>query len=136
MLTVHELSKPNIERAHKNHETYKMLYGTCVQHIKRKHAAECTTTIYTVPEFVLGRPTYQHTHAVRYVSEKLRRGGFDVHTGENGILTIDWSKGVRKALKSPSQRRQKPERSKTKEIDGVPLSVRLANLSKSLNLAR
>ena len=117
-----------------------MLYGGCSAHIKRKHMAGCTTTIYNVPEFVPGRPTFDHSHAVRYVTEKLRRGGFDVLPDDNGVLAIDWSKGVRRAMrtttKSASKEKEKVKKTPEKKKDTEPLSVRLANLSKSLRLSR
>lgn len=137
MLTVSDLSQPNIQRAQKNHETYKLLYLKCAEHIKRKHSVGCRTTIYDIPEFVVGRPTFTHSHAIRYVSDKLRRGGFDVHKDEHGVLTIDWTRGVRRALRrSDDKRRQKKKSTKpASDPKAVPLSIRLANLSKSLKTA-
>lgn len=127
MLSVNDLSKPTLERATKNHETYKMIYTTCAEHIKRKHAAGCNTTIYMVPEFLFGRPTFTQSHAVRYVSDKLRKGGFDVHA-DGSTMTIDWSKGIRRAIRASSK--------KTPKKTDVPLSVRLANLKKTIKASR
>jgi len=134
MLRVDELCKPIIERAAVNHETYKLLYTQCVEHIKRKHACGCTITLYQVPDFVLGRPPFTHAHAIRYVSEKLRRGKFDVKV-DGPVLHIDWEARIREACRkarrtkrtSGPARLEKHVKTKTKE---EPLSVRLARLLK------
>lgn len=137
MLRVDELCKPIIARAEINHETYKLLYAQCVEHIKRKHECGCTITLYHVPEFVFGRPPFTHAHAIRYVAEKLRRGKFDVKV-DGPVLHIDWEarireacrKARREAMREVSKGGSKPivgtkDKKKTKE---EPLSVRLARL--------
>ena len=135
MLRVDELCKPIIQRAEMNHETYKMLYIQCVEHIKRKHACGCTITLYQVPDFVWGRPPFTHAHAIRYVSEKLRRGKFDVKV-DGPVLHIDWEARIREACrkakrvkhKATSASTAKPLKHKAEKEE--PLSVRLARLLK------
>ena len=79
-----------------------MLYTQCIDHIKRKHESGCTITIFNVPGFVLGRPTFTHTHAVRYVAEKLCRGKFDVKV-DGPLIYIDWEARIKEA-RNPGKR--------------------------------
>ena len=140
MLSVDDLCKPMIARSNMNHETYKMLYTQCIDHIKRKHESGCTITIFNVPGFVLGRPTFTHTHAVRYVAEKLCRGKFDVKV-DGPLIYIDWEARIKEACRKESRTRMKTRRVtalnthppcpvKSKAPSSEPLSVRLERLLK------
>lgn len=145
MLSVDDLCKPVLERAQMNHETYKMLYTQCIEHIKRKHETGCTITIFCVPDFVLGRPTFTHSHAIRYISEKLRRGKFDVKV-DGPLIHIDWEARMKEACKKARKIKQRKDPKSTrrdvrdmrnikeirvqgkKERPTEPLSVRLERL--------
>ena len=149
MLSVDDLCKPIIARAQMNHETYKMLYTQCIEHIQRKHDTGCTITLFYVPDFVLGRPCFTHSHAVRYISEKLRRGKFEVQI-DGPVIHIDWEARIKEACKrakhakmkdKPQKRGQTHEnRQDNKYIKEItvkhkkdqlePLSVRLERLLK------
>lgn len=141
MLSVDDLCKPMIARSNMNHETYKMLYTQCIDHIKRKHESGCTITIFNVPGFVLGRPIFTHTHAVRYVAEKLCRGKFDVKV-DGPLIYVDWEARIKEACRKESKMRMKTRRvpSYTKPCSVrsnapssqslEPLSVRLERLLK------
>lgn len=114
MLTVAHLAQPHIERSKRNHETYRGIYATCVENIKRKHGAGCTETVWEVPAFVPGRPLFAHSHAVRYVSDKLRFGGFQVDPVAEATLKIDWAQGVRDSHRQERlQKKAKPARAET-----------------------
>ena len=64
-LKVGDLTSRDRERVKKNHETYKMLYKQCVDHIRRLNDMGTTSTTYFVSEYVLGRPLFTHSHAIR-----------------------------------------------------------------------
>ena len=143
MFSVDVLCQPILARATMNHETYKMLYLQCVDHIKRKHEAGCTITLYHIPEFVFGRPPYTHAHAIRYVAEKLRRGKFDVKV-DGPVLHIDWELRIRDICRKVKAKEAKARR-KTSKATKVgtrpakkdePLSVRLERLLKKKVPAR
>lgn len=148
MFSVDDLCQPILARATLNHETYKMLYMQCVEHIKRKHEAGCTITLYHVPEFVFGRPPFTHSHAIRYVAEKLRRGKFDVKV-DGPVLHVDWEARIqeicrkvkakeararkKKAQKAAHKAAKKAKKAAQKD---EPLSVRLERLLKKNRPAR
>jgi hypothetical protein len=144
MFSVEELCRPILARATMNHETYKMLYMQCVEHIKRKHEAGCTITLFHVPEFVFGRPPFTQSHAIRYVAEKLRRGRFDVKV-DGPVLHVDWEARIRAVCrkikaKEAKARKKKAKatkkRAKQRVAKDEPLSVRLERLLKKNAPAR
>lgn len=135
MFTVSSLVQPDLARASVNHETYKQLWQNCVNHIRRRHGARCGDALWQVPEHVLGRPPYTHAHAVRYVSEKLRAGGFDVKVMEAGIIHVNWARQVTKHVAKKVQesaRSDMPPRKKRVPPKDEPLSVRLERLAAKL----
>jgi L-rhamnose isomerase len=83
---------------------------------------------FSVPPFVLGRPSYQHSHCIRYITEKLKYGGFAVTdlTGQ-GSLFIDWGRKNNKM-----KRKNKEESAGVKVVDTSSSSFAetLKNLSK------
>jgi len=148
MLRVSDLTGKELDRARQNHETYKELYDNCVKHIRRRNEMGQTTTRYHVPGFVVGRPLFNHAHAVRYIREKLERGKFDVETVGTGEIMIDWTTQKRHVIrkKAPKQAVKKDKEDIPRALrDGVggskkkiaePLHVRLARLNHELKMAR
>lgn len=102
MLTVDSILRDRVRRARANHETYRTMYAAAATHVQRVSAAlpKCTETLVQVPAFVTGRPPFDHTHAIRYVSDKLRRGGFSVEEDARfkaGTLRVSWAAGANPA---------------------------------------
>lgn len=90
LLTVTDVQQVRVERARVNHETYKQLLNAVYERIKRRATASATHLTYAIPFFVPGRPVYDPTHAARYITDKLRRGGFQVETKDQ-TLHVDWT---------------------------------------------
>jgi hypothetical protein len=80
-----------IKKARVNHETYKQLYTALHDRIKRRASTNVTHLLYVVPPIVPGRPVYDPIHAARYITDKLRRGGFRVESAQGHVLFIDWT---------------------------------------------
>jgi hypothetical protein len=95
MLTVAELHRDREAKARVNHETYKQLLAQVQGRIRARAGNRGTQLVWQVPPLVPGRPVYRPAHAARYVSEKLRRGGFEVvgvaPQPEVQVLYISWS---------------------------------------------
>ena len=99
-LKVGDLTARYRERVKKNHETYKMLYKQCIDHIKRRNEMGATSSTYFVSEIVVGRPLFTHSHAIRYIQEKLERGKFHVEVDPvSKHLTIDWGQEKEKQIR-------------------------------------
>lgn len=91
MLTVGDVQAVRLDRARTNHETYKLVLQRVYDRIRHRTSLNGTDLTYAIPPFVPGRPVYDPSHAARYVTEKLQRGGFRVAADEAGSLVIDWS---------------------------------------------
>jgi hypothetical protein len=137
-LRVKDLTSKEIQRAKLNHETYKELYLKTTDHVRRRNELGFTTTRYHVPSFIVGRPIFNHDHAVRYVTEKLQKGGFKVIKDDNEII-IDWTKQKKDVIrkKAPKEACKSTSTSggKKPKID-EPLHVKLARLNHKLTMNR
>lgn len=137
-ISVADLASSNVKKSSHNHETYRMLYEQCISHIRTKHVAGYTETYWIVPEFVLGRGLFDVQHAIRYITEKLKLGGFEVDLVQNStMLHISWRASLRQAIRD-KQYSDKIERKKQKEKSSQkndePLSVKLQRLAKTIKL--
>lgn len=94
MLTVADLQRQRQDRAQVNHETYKQLWRQAQDRIRARADNKATDLVWQVPPLVPGRPVYAPSHAARYVSDKLRRGGFQVTVAapqpDVQVLYINW----------------------------------------------
>ena len=117
MLNIKELNEKDRARARQNHETYKILYEKCANHIRRRHALGHKYTTWKVDGIVLGRPVYTYEHALRYIVEKLRKGGFEAYIDQETLdLVISWGEKKKSSKKKSSS-------SKSKERDARKASV-------------
>ena len=107
MVRLEDIHAKYHKRAEINHETYKTLFRECSERINRRadmhHLPQ--TVEYRVPPWVVDRPPYTHDHAVRYVSEKLRRNGFDVFVAPGSTtVVVSWKPPTRTPSRPPAAR--------------------------------
>jgi hypothetical protein len=134
---INDVHALRLERAKVNHQTYKDLFRLCCERIRRRAGVRNSPAAmhYQVPPFVWGRPPFQHTHAVRYVSEKLSRNGFRVtpSPAQAGMLLVEWGHAAPAAV-ATAHARSAPKSSlaaaKTRKKPAKKLSARLAALRK------
>lgn len=127
MLTVRQLTTPRLERSRQNHETYKMIYETFAEQIRKRNEIGATATRFQVPAIFPGRGIYDHAHAVRYVAEKLKRGGFEVAVlNESGLVEAEWAAGTMKHARNEISRPIAK-----KKVKSESLATKLARLRKS-----
>lgn len=109
VLTVADLRGRREAQASVNHETYKLLLRQVQDRIRARAAADARDMAWQVPPLVPGRPVYRGSHAARYVSEKLRRGGFGVLVAEPvpgaHVLYVTWDPTPPRASRGRSSRR-------------------------------
>lgn len=95
-------------RGQVNHDTYKLLFGQAQQRVRARAAHGLQDAVFQIPPLVPGRPLFKPSHAARYVSEKLRRGGFHVDVAaphpDVQILHIGWGG----PSPEPTKKRAKP----------------------------
>jgi len=103
MLRIRELNERDRARADENHKTYKLLYEKCANHIRRRHSLGHVNTVWTVDSIVIGRPVFTYEHALRYIVEKLRKGGFDAYIDRDTYaIVVSWDSSTKKKRKSSS----------------------------------
>lgn len=127
-MRIEDVHAIQLRRAQVNHETYKGLFEACCSRIRRRALLPKAPQHihYAVPPFVWGRPPFKHSHALRYVTEKLRRNGFDVAESSPGVLLVQWKPASRPRPPRPRTSRKEPAKKPSK------LSARLAALRKQL----
>jgi hypothetical protein len=94
VLSAQDAQQIRLSKRSISHETYKILFGSAIQLVKRHAEADNTNVIYKVPHFILGRPTINVKHAARYISEKLALYGYKSRYYEMNnayFVEIDWS---------------------------------------------
>ena len=96
MLTVDEVRKIRLDKARVNHETYKGILAQVYTRIRQVATMHGVSLVARVPHLVPGRPVFNPAHAERYVTEKLRLGGFDVSPLGGGLLAVQWTVKDRK----------------------------------------
>ena len=93
--TVDDVRKIVTEKSQTNRETYRELFGLCERKIKHTISFDkkAKNVTFVLPPFIIGKPVYNRDHAVRYIVEKLARGGFRASAkDENRSIFIDWKK--------------------------------------------
>lgn len=127
MLTVKELQKQREAKARVNHETYKMLLRQVQDRLRLRADNRCADLLWQVPPLVPGRPVYKVSHAARYITDKLRRGGFDVAPAAPApdvhVLYISWAATQPRPRPAPARapdRARDPPRDPSRAPPGAP----------------
>jgi hypothetical protein len=116
-LTVADLHAQRELRASVNHETYKQLLKQVQDRIRLRAGNDFRDLVWQVPPFVPGRPVFTASHAARYVSEKLRRGGFEVTVAAPSpdvqVLYITWRRPAAARPARDHRRRQQQQQQRS-----------------------
>jgi len=100
--TVGDVKKLVDEKSQANRTIYKELLDMCHKRIKtsverNKRATEVT---FVLPPFIVGKPVFNKDHAVRYIVDKLKLGGFRAEPrSENHAVHVSWNVGRPKPKK-------------------------------------
>lgn len=140
LLTADEVNGVRARRASVNHETYKVILQRVYDRIRHQAAMNRSDLAYALPAIVPGRPVYDAAHAMRYVTDKLRLGGFEVAT-DGPMIYASW-KPARQATPAAATTPKKPKPNKPKKPRAAPaakstpgdLSRRLEILKYKLDL--
>ena len=106
-----EAQRIRLERGRVNHKTYRMIFDQIRRKIRAQAAMKETSLTTKVPLHVPGRPPFDHSHAIRYVCEKLRLGKYDVqtyHTPNGCYIEVSWK--AAKPAPRPSRTTPRPAR--------------------------
>ncbi|AGE48585.1 hypothetical protein PBCVAN69C_629L [Paramecium bursaria Chlorella virus AN69C] len=121
-LTSSEAQQIRLAKRNVSHATYKMLFETAIQRIKKNAETDATEILYKIPHFMLGRPTINVKHAARYVSEKLKIYGYTTRYYEQDgtyFVYISWRATPVPIEKKPREvKRPKPTNTNIKMDTG------------------
>jgi hypothetical protein len=138
MLTVDDLDRQRADVHRVNHETYKGLLAQVQDHIRARAANGIKELVWQVPPLVLGRPVYKVDHAARYVSDKLRIGGFVVQvvtpSSEVSFLHISWASSDKQKRRRPRNRTSSTPAKRPGTITTTETSRRVEQLKAHLRL--
>lgn len=93
-LTIDDVRAIREERGRINHAIYKDTYLKCIAKIEKcvRMFPTSTMTSFSIPVFIMGKPSYDPRHCQRYVKEKLQHGGFEITIPDGHVLYIEWKK--------------------------------------------
>jgi hypothetical protein len=139
LLTADEVNGVRARRASVNHETYKVILQRVYDRIRHQAAMNRSDLAYALPAIVPGRPVYDAAHAMRYVTDKLRLGGFEVAT-DGPMIYASWKPArqatpVRDTATTPKKPKpKKPRAAPAAKSTPGDLSRRLEILKYKLDL--
>lgn len=105
MLTIDEIHKIEKNRNDIKKEIYKKIYEQFSRKIKNSVQLGQKSVILTVPNFMVGYPTYDVQKAAKYLMRQLTNGGFNVTLMSDRDIHVSWAKKG----KSTSEPEQTPE---------------------------
>ena len=120
MLTIDEIHKIEKNRNDIKKEIYKKIYEQFSRKIKNSVQLGQKSVILTVPNFMVGYPTYDVPKAAKYLMRQLTNGGFSVTLMSERDLHVSWAKKE----KSTPQPIQTPE-----DQHDIPSLVNLKKLA-------
>lgn len=92
MLTIDEIHKIEKNRNDIRKEIYKKIYEQFSRKIKNYVQLGQKSIILTVPNFMVGYPTYDVSKAAKYLMRQLLNGGFSVTLMNDRELHVSWAK--------------------------------------------
>lgn len=112
MLTIDEIHKIEKNRNDIKKEIYKKIYEQFSRKIKNSVQLGQKSVILTVPNFMVGYPTYDVPKAAKYLMRQLMNGGFSVTLMSERDLHVSWAKKEKLAseplLQSPEDQHDIP----------------------------
>ena len=111
-----------------NHETYKQLLRQVQGRIRTRAANDFKDLLWQVPPLVPGRPVFKPSHAARYITDKLRLGGFQVTPAAPGsadvhMLYITWMTEQKQQQRQPQPPPKKSRAAAAQPPAGGTVSV-------------
>lgn len=91
-LNVYEIKKFLENKEKKRIQVFECVYNSCLKKIENSVLKNEKFTLFQVPEFMLGYPTYNLGHCIQYIIFILKKNGFDVEYFYPNVLKIEWLK--------------------------------------------
>ena len=100
MINIFKLNKNRDEKEISKYNTFRKVLEKCHSRIKLNSNKSITHCFYTIPNVILGLPTYDQIKCAEYCIDRLRKNGFVVVYTYPNLLYISWEH-VPSAIKNP-----------------------------------
>ena len=100
MYNVNEIKKFIHEREKGRLKIYEEILQKCYHRIQNAVIRDEPFALFAVPDFVLGKPTYNFANCIEYVIFRLKQNGFNLKYHYPNTLQISWGKTDFKSMLS------------------------------------
>ena len=92
MYNVNEIKKFIHEREKGRLLIYEEILEKCYHRIQSSVVRDDPLSLYVVPDFIIGKPTYNFANCIQYIIFRLKNNGFKVKYIYPNALQIEWGK--------------------------------------------
>jgi hypothetical protein len=92
MYNVNEIKKFIHEREKGRLLIYEEILEKCYHRIQSSVVRDDPFSLYVVPDFIIGKPTYNFANCIQYIIFRLKNNGFQVKYIYPNALQIEWGK--------------------------------------------
>jgi hypothetical protein len=92
MYNVNEIKKFIHEREKGRLLIYEEILEKCYHRIQSSVVRDDPFSLYVVPDFIIGKPTYNFANCIQYIIFRLKNNGFSVKYIYPNALQIEWGK--------------------------------------------
>jgi hypothetical protein len=92
MYNVNEIKKFMHEREKGRLLIYEEILEKCYHRIQSSVVRDDPFSLYVVPDFIIGKPTYNFANCIQYIIFRLKNNGFQVKYIYPNALQIEWGK--------------------------------------------
>ena len=92
MYNVNEIKKFIHEREKGRLIIYEEILEKCYHRIQSSVVRDDPFSLYVVPDFIIGKPTYNFANCIQYIIFRLKNNGFQVKYIYPNALQIEWGK--------------------------------------------
>jgi hypothetical protein len=92
MYNVNEIKKFIHEREKGRLIIYEEILEKCYHRIQSSVVRDDPFSLYVVPDFIIGKPTYNFANCIQYIIFRLKNNGFNVKYIYPNALQIEWGK--------------------------------------------
>lgn len=119
MLSINDVTKIDEKRKRIKKEIYTRIYEQFSSKIKQSVELGCKQIFLTVPNFLVGYPTFDRGQAARYVARQFVLGGFTVQMINECELYISWY--------TPKKKKERAEKGSEDDFPNLMNLKKMAN---------
>ena len=119
MLSINDVTKIDEKRKRIKKEIYTRIYEQFSSKIKQSVELGCKQIFLTVPNFLVGYPTFDRGQAARYVARQFVLGGFTVQMINECELYISWN--------TPKKKKERAEKASEDDFPNLMNLKKMAN---------